>query len=205
MTHKLQVLVLGATGGIGRAFVAQAVERGHHVTAVARRAEQLATMPGLSVVIGDPLRADMLAGVVPGHDAVVSALGSRRGDAKDVLSRGATALVLAMPRAGVSRLLIISAGMLFPGRLAWVLRRFVFRETAEDSARMEQIVRTSALDVTIVRPPRLTDAPGRGLYRAENGRLPPSGFAIPRADVARFLVDELERGEYRGAIVGVCS
>ncbi len=71
------------------------------------------------------------------------------------------------------------------------------------AAKMEAPVAASGLGWTIVRPPRLTDAPRTGAYRVEVDRLPAGGFNISRADQAVFLLDELERGQFLHKIVGV--
>jgi len=74
---------------------------------------------------------------------------------------------------------------------------------ARDSAEMERIVVASGVDWTIVRPPRLTNGPLTGRYRVEDGRLPRRGIFISRADVAHFLLRELEHGEHLRQIVGL--
>jgi putative NADH-flavin reductase len=70
---------------------------------------------------------------------------------------------------------------------------------------MERIVVASGLDWTIVRPPRLTNGPLTGRYRVENGRLPGRSAlaSISRADVAHFLLSELENRTHLQHIVGV--
>ena len=89
-----------------------------------------------------------------------------------------------------------------PGR---VLRRTLLRNVADDSIEMERVVIGSGLDWTIARPPRLTNGPLTGRYRVENGHLPDrSAFAsVSRADVAHFLLSELEHNAHVHHIVGI--
>jgi putative NADH-flavin reductase len=70
----------------------------------------------------------------------------------------------------------------------------VFRDTYEDLAHMEEVLRLSDLEWTAVRPPRLTDGPRTGDYRIADGRNLRRGLRISRADVADFMlraVDDL--------------
>lgn len=73
----MKLLILGATGGTGRALVAQALAQGHVVTAFARNPAKLnTTHPNLRVAQGDILNYDSIEAAVVGQDAVLSALGS---------------------------------------------------------------------------------------------------------------------------------
>ena len=112
-----------------------------------------------------------------------------------------------MNAAGVRRLLIVSAGMLFEdaGVLAMILRRTLLRDVAEDCSEMEQIVRSSELDWSIVRPPRLTNGGLTRHYMIEIGHLPRGGRAVRGADVAHYLLDELERRAHVRQIVGMAG
>ncbi len=74
----MKVLILGATGGTGRALVEQALEQGHVVTALARNPAKIQTThANLRVVKGDILTYPSVEAAVDGQDAVLSALGSR--------------------------------------------------------------------------------------------------------------------------------
>jgi putative NADH-flavin reductase len=110
-----------------------------------------------------------------------------------------------MQAEGVRRLLVVSAAMLFQdaGILAAVLRRTLLRNVAEDAAEMERVVMTSGLDWTIARPPRLTNGLLTRHYRIEDGRLPRGSISLSRADVAHFLLGEVERGAHVRQIVGM--
>jgi putative NADH-flavin reductase len=205
-----RLFVLGATGGTGLALVQQALERGHNVTAFVRSPQKLGSArEGLSVVKGDPLDADALRAVLPGHDAVISALGPPGPGPTTIAADGARAVVSAMPAAGVRRLLVVGVAVLFEhmGALAWVLRRTFLRNVAADSAEMERMVTGSNLDWTIARPPRLTNGPLTGRYGTAAGQMPPdiAGFmaTVSRADVAHFLLDEVEHPAHVRQIVGM--
>jgi putative NADH-flavin reductase len=61
---------------------------------------------------------------------------------------------------------------------------------------MEAIVKASAADWTIVRPAQLTDGPRTGDYRLASHYSLPHGNQISRADVADFLVKQIESSVY---------
>ena len=74
----MNLLILGATGGTGRALVEQALALGHTVTAFARNpAKVRTTHPNLRVVQGDISNPESLEAAIRGQDAVLSALGVR--------------------------------------------------------------------------------------------------------------------------------
>jgi len=208
--RNLRLLVVGATGGTGQELVNQALAKGHRVTALVRRAAPLGVpRDGLTLVEGDPLDPHAVGATLVGCDAVVSAIGPRGRRATTVVQSSARALVAAMMPTGVRRLLVVSVGLLFPdaGVIGAVLRKTFLRGVTGDSEAMESIVRASALDWTIVRPPRLTSGPRTGSYAVTADRLPPGSgggtASLRRADLAHFLLDDVERAEYVRKVVGI--
>jgi putative NADH-flavin reductase len=162
----------------------------------------------LTVVQGDPLDAQALGAALAGHDAVLSALGPPGPGKTTIAGDGAKSAVAAMKATGVRRLLIVGVAVLFEdiGVLAAVLRRTLLRNVAHDSAEMERIVNASGLDWTIVRPPRLTNGPLTGSYAIADDDLPEgaTGAAtLSRADLAHFLLNELEHPNHVSRIVGI--
>lgn len=206
---RTRLLILGATGGTGLALVEQALRRGHAVTAFVRSPGKLGPpRGGLTVVRGNPRNADELAEALLGHHAVLSALGPTGLGPTTLVGDSAGAAVEAMLATRVRRLLVVGVAVLFEGEglLPAIARRTFLRYVARDSAEMERVVRASGLDWTIVRPPRLTDGALTRAYGAADGRMPPAArSSISRADVADFLLDELERPAHVGQIVGLAS
>jgi putative NADH-flavin reductase len=204
----MRLFILGATGGTGRQLIDQALARGHEVTAFVRSPEKLgARREGPSVRQGDPRDAAALAAALPGHDAVLSALGPPGARRSTILPDSARSTVSAMQSAGIRRLLIVSAAILFEdiGLLAALLRRTLLRNVVIGSGEMERIVAASDLDWTSVRPPRLTNGPLTGRYQVEDSRFPPGKRTLSRADVAHFLLDELDRRAHLRQIVGIAG
>jgi putative NADH-flavin reductase len=204
----MRLFILGATGGIGRELILQARERNHDLTAFVRSPQKLGELAQhVTVRQGDPHSIAELSVALTGHDAVFSALGPPGIGPTTVLRECAGSTVAAMKNTGVPRLLIVSAAVLFHdiGILPAVLRRTFLRNVAEDCTAMERIVTASGLDWTIVRPPRLTNGAITENYRVEDGRMPAGRQTISRADVAHFLLTELERGVHMRQIVGMAG
>jgi len=203
----MRLLILGATGGTGRELVRQATERGHQVTAFVRSPPKLGPfLDFVSVLRGDPRSVPDLRAALAGHDAVLSALGPPGPGPTTILRAAARSTVEAMQSEGPRRLIIVSAAVLFElGILGSLLRWTLLKNVAEDSAEMERIVSGSGLNWTIARPPRLTNGPLTGRYRVENERLPDASAlaSISRADVAQFLLSELEQNTHVHHIVGI--
>ncbi|MGG7570571.1 NAD(P)-dependent oxidoreductase [Streptomyces sirii] len=209
----MKLTVLGASGGVGRQLVRQALADGHEVTAALRSPEKLTGRHDrLTVVRADALDAASVQAVVDGADAVLSGMGQAgRHDPLRPASTSARAVVEAMKATGVRRVLMVSAGPLNRsgtgqpflshrvfGPLLWA----VLKELYTDLERMEAVLRGSGLDWTAVRPPRLLDKPGEGRYRhaVEAG---PAGASIARADVARAMLDFLADPQTYGHAVGI--
>ena len=197
----MQVAVLGATGATGRLVVDELVRRGHEVAALTRAAPP-AGAPAVRWVEGDARDATALAALVSGADAVVSALGPRRGD-RTLHREVAPHLIDAMGTAGVRRFVGVSgAGIDVPGdrksardRLISALVRRLGGEAVRDKAVERELWAASDLDWTLVRPPRLVDGPGTGRLEHSADRSP-RRTSLTRADLAAFVVQLVERPEY---------
>ena len=192
----MKLIVFGSTGGIGRQVVAQALDAGHQVTAVARRPEMLNVQhERLQVVRGDALQLDSFQQALSGQDTVVSALGIITKEATEFYSSSMRNILEAMQTAEVLRLLCVSAGAVDPaGWQRWVIKPILWRLYGgmyADLLRMEDAVKASDLDWTIMRPHRLTDEPRTGRYRVAINQHLAWGFTSPRADVADFIITHL--------------
>ncbi|CAO3423818.1 NAD(P)-dependent oxidoreductase [Azospirillum endophyticum] len=199
-----RILVLGATGGTGRLIVGQALTRGYDVTALVRSPEKAQGLDGATLVVGDARDETALRRALEGRDAVVSALGTPVSPVREVtlLSSATRALVDAMKAERVTRLVAITGigagdsaghgGLLFDR----VIFPLLLRKVYADKNRQEAIVRDSGLDWVLVRPTVLNDKPGRGAIRALTDLSGFHGGTIARADVAKFVLDQLRDGTW---------
>jgi putative NADH-flavin reductase len=205
----MNLLTLGATGRTGREIVDLALRNGHRVTAFVRSPQKIERRDERLVIrAGVPLDAEQLAAALEGQDAVLSALGLPPRQAlrpSTFMAEAAASTVAAMRRAGVTRLAIVSAAVLFPGRgLQYRFFRWLLRHHARDLLAMEAVVRATDLEWTIARPPRLTQAKDER-YRELPDALPPGSMTAPFRAVAAFLLDSVERRRHVNEIVGVTS
>lgn len=201
----MRVLVLGATGGIGKFLLEFATARGHEVTAFVRSPQKIALKSErLRVVPGDLLHAEQLAQALLGQNVVLSAFGPAT--LRRVTTRGefGTALATAMERSGMRRAVVVSSGLLFEEQntIGKLLRGTLFRNLLPDMSAMEATLEKDGLEWTIVRPPRLTNGPLTKSYSVADGRLP-RGMTVSRACVADFMIKEAERPTHVRQIVGL--
>ena len=208
----MKILVLGATGGIGLEIVRQAARRDHKVTAFVRAPERLKSIEErFGVIQGDPLSCAELARAIEDQDAVLSGFGPRVPIAKTdstLLHRFGVALSDAMREVGVRRAVIVSTAFLFKDSIippTNLVGRLFFPDIVADASEMESSFQKSGLDWTLVRPPRLTNRPGRGRYRVREGHLPGFGFNISRADVAAFIIKTAENCAFIQKVVGISN
>jgi len=196
----MRLLILGASGGCGRWLTRLAADR-HRVTALVRPGAEVAPLPDVDVRRGDVTDPAVLDDVLPGHDAVLSCLGLRRASKSpwaplrspaDLTTRVTRALVPAMARHGVRRLVAVSAGGVGESldRCSWAVRRMVATANVgvayRDLAAMEATLAASDLDWCVVRPVTLVDGEPTGRARpVERYRL---FSVVRRADVAAFML-----------------
>ncbi|HEU4398151.1 MAG TPA: NAD(P)H-binding protein [Actinomycetota bacterium] len=221
----MKLTILAATGGIGRQLLEQALAAGHDVTVVVRNPKKLSR--AVRTVIADLAAADpaALESAVAGADAVLSGLGPRSASETGVATRGTRAIVRAMQATGVRRIVVVSAAPIgtvpSPGRpkpprhdpgdgflmrnLLSPLTKAAFRKPYADLALMEDVLRDSGLDWTVVRPPRLTDKPLSGTYRTAHGRNLRGGLFVSRADVAHLMLRVLEQPETIKQAIGIAN
>jgi putative NADH-flavin reductase len=202
-----RLLVLGATGNTGGHIIDLALARGHKVTAFVRSPHKIVRRhDALTVIEGDVLSPDQLAQALRGHDAVVSAIGPKARDAfrpSTLLADCATSTVAAMKQAGVRRLAIVSAAVLFPEKgLSFRLFRWLLRHHARDLLAMEAVVAASGLEWTIARPPRLVRSQAEG-YVSARGVFPNGGSVMSFRAVAAFLLDSVDQGTFAREIIGL--
>jgi putative NADH-flavin reductase len=182
------------------------------VTALARDPARLGVShPHLVAVAGDVLDPQAVAGVMAGQDAVLSCIGPGRleGDL-GVLSAGMAAIIAGMRSTGVQRIVAVAAAGILQAD-AETLRRdtpaypSMLQALSAQHLRVYELLQASGTHWTLACPPTLIAGDGTGGYRAERDYLPEGGERIAYADVALFLLDELESGAFVGSRVGIAE
>ena len=210
----MKITVFGATGGIGGQVVRQALSAGHEVTAVVRDAArfdvghpalEIATVPGLT-------DSEALRPLLEGRDAAISGVGPRGRNDGPVASSATGGILRAMEVSGVRRFVAVSAAPVGPVPAAdsFVNRRILLpfisamlRDLYADLAEMEDEIRRSATDWTVIRPPKLVNKPLTGRYRTVIDGNVPRGYTISRADVAHAMLAVLDDPATCGRAVGI--
>lgn len=207
----MKILVLGATGGTGREVLRQGLAAGHEIAAFVRSPAKLQLADARLQVIPGTLPGDAagLEAALSGRDAAICSLGVRNAFTSGGLIEGAMRLLVpAMERAGVRRLLLVSANGVGETRarsplVPRIMYRLLLGDIFADKAAGEAIVRASALEWTIAYPVLLTDGPRTGRYRAGEALELRGMPKISRADVADFLLRELAQRAFvrKGAVL----
>jgi len=198
------ILIMGATSGIGKRAVEEALSRGLKVRAFARSADDMAPADNLEQVSGDARNAEDVAQALRGARAVIFALGIRERlsmlwEEETLFSETTRVLLKAMPQADVNRLVAVTgfgagrskAAMSFVERAG---HRAVLGKPYADKDRQEDLIVASPLDWTIVRPVILTNGAGSGKVRVLRDAAKWRNGIVSRADVATYLVDAVESG-----------
>lgn len=181
--------ITGATGFVGSAVLAAALDAGHQVRALTRRPQ--GPMEGVTWVAGDLADTAALANLVAGAEAVVHVAGltntpdPAQFEAANVT--GTANVIAAMKAAGTRRLVLVSS---------LAARMPALSAYGASKARAETLVEASALDWTTVRPPAVygpRDIDMLDLFRAAKWGvvpLPPGGATsiIHADDLADLLV-----------------
>ncbi|MFI6041005.1 NAD(P)-dependent oxidoreductase [Nocardia sp. NPDC051321] len=208
-------VVFGASGPTGLQVVQQAIDKGYEVTAAVRRPDEFPlTAPSLQVVRVDALDAESVENAVAGQDAVISILGGKYTmKPVSIFSEGLGNILPAMATHNVKRLVCVSS-VCVPGKAApgetFLFRaallpilRTLGRTAYFDMGRMEEIVRNSGLDWTIVRASGLFDGTRVTDYTIAASSIP--GRYTSRADLADALLREVTENRNVKATVDVVT
>jgi putative NADH-flavin reductase len=203
----MKLLILGATGATGQHLVELALAEGHDVTAIVRDPSKVTTKhERLHVVKGLATVPAELEPALAGKDAVLSAIGPR--SSKDpVCADAAAAVVAAMKKQGVARVVWLSASGVGDSRDTAVDASFVFgriimplflKHPYANHAKAEETLRASGLKWTVLRPLQLVDKPTGSPATATLPGVKPGALKIARRDVAAFMLKELASGGHIG-------
>jgi len=200
----MNILIVGATRGIGRQLLEQALTAGHTVTALVRSPQKLAVQhERLKIMKGDILDSDPVARAMAGQEAVCCTIGVKVPWIRvTVFSEGTNNLLQAMKKTGVNRLVCVTGigagdskghgGFLYDFLFLPTLLRTIYA----DKDRQESVIQASDVDWTIVRPGFLTNGPLTEHYRVLTDMVGVTAGRISRADVAHFMLKELQSKQF---------
>jgi len=198
------VLIIGASHGIGLETARTALRAGHSIRALARSAAGIPIQDAnLTKVSGNALDPDTIRNALRDIDVVIQTLGVDFSlrlvfEGTRLFSESTRILVDAMKAAGVRRLITVTGlgagnsrghgGLLYDVVVFPLLLKRVY----DDKDVQEWIIKSSGLDWTIVRPGLLTNSAATGIYRVLTAPKDWRFGMISRADVADFLVQQVD-------------
>lgn len=199
-----KLTIFGATGGTGQQLVRQALDLGHQVTALVRNPARLPIQhERLRVTVGTIAENSApLEQSLKGQDVAISALGRGQFLKSDhLIQRSVPAILAAMATVGMSRLAFVSAigvGDAYSDApfQARIMIKVLLRDIYADKAIGEDLIRKSGLEWTIVQPARLTDGPLTRRYQAGEHLKQRGMPSISRADLAHFLLNQVDDRSY---------
>lgn len=202
----MNLLIIGATRGIGFQLLEQALQVGHAVTALVRDAQKMPKQHDrLRVVQGDILALESVQRAMAEQEAVCVTIGiGVTWRPVTVFSQGTSNVLEAMRHQGVRRLICITGigagdskghgGILYDLFFYPLLLKTIY----QDKDRQEALIQDSEVDWTIIRPGFLTNGPLTKKYRVITDLSGVTAGKISRADVAHFILEELATNRYLG-------
>ncbi|MFI6584123.1 NAD(P)-dependent oxidoreductase [Embleya sp. NPDC050493] len=217
------IIVFGAGGRTGRTAVAEALRRGHRVTAVVRDPAKYPDLagPDVRVLAGDVTDADAVAELAAGHDAAIAAVFDPAAMLGDFFARAVRALLDGLARAGVGRLVWVGLASVLPTATGEPLMdaagypqeyRAFFLAHAEGNAALRAAGVSGAPGVgdasgavpewVVLSPAGDFDHEGvrTGYYRPAPGA---AESRVSYPDFAIALLDEIDAPKLRGVHVGI--
>jgi putative NADH-flavin reductase len=192
-----RIALIGASGNAGSRLLKELSDRGHQITAIARHPEKIAALPGVTAVKGDANEREGLAGMLKGHDVVISSVHFSASDPDNLIG--------AVRAAGVKRYLVVGgAGSLFvaPGQRVVDQPGFPAQYKAEASkgaAFLDQLKSVTDLEWTFLSPSAMF-VPGERTGRFRLGKddllSNTEGSSISFEDYAIAMADEIENPKH---------
>lgn len=200
----MNVVIFGASRGVGYCLVEQCLAQGYYVTAAVRNPAKVhITHERLRVLSCDVLNAASVNQALAGQDVVFCTLGTKSKGPISLYSSGAHNILQGMQARQVRRLIFLSnfgvldekAQDLRGAALLFLVKRFIPHTLADHRRALEEI-RGNAPEWVIVRPLPLTNGTWTGRYRIAIDDLPSRATGIARADVADFMLRQATGDEY---------
>lgn len=195
----MNIAIIGAGGGIGLQSVAQALKKGHIVTALSTNTNQIPNHPNLIKINGSATSPTDLKNAIKGSDAVLITVGTKNKKATTLFSDIASTLIKVTDDLNFSSPVLVITGF-GAGESKKYLSLFMktvislfLKDQYINKTKMEEIIANSALKWEIIRPGMLTNHDANSAYKAISGLQKGMKVGkISRADVADYLINEAE-------------
>jgi putative NADH-flavin reductase len=208
----MNIAIFGASGATGTLLTQRCLAAGYNVRVLLRTPEKFPLRDQVHVVQGSPFDLASVSQTIQGTDAVLSALGAKSLKKEDVLERAVPQIIAAMQESlsqpnPVRRIIVLGSAGALPTSLdkqpawrRWIVQNIVYNTflkwpVASQISQWNDLSHSN-LDWTMVMPPMLTNGPARGIYRIDGEALPPNGSRISRADVADFMMQQIDSPQW---------
>ena len=202
----MKILIIGASRGIGKVLMEEALKDGHKVRVLARHPNRLeSTDSRLDLVQGDVRDLQSVKEAAQDMEIVCSCIGVPiTFKAVDLFSVAAANLVKVVGQQPTLKLIAVTGigagdskghgGFLYDR----IFKPLFLKSIYEDKDREEEIIATGDIDWLIVRPAGLTNGPRTGNYRIINDLEGTTAKRISRRDVADFILCQAAQPSHFG-------
>jgi len=163
----------------------------------------------VNVFVGDVLNSAQVNSAVQNQDVVMVNLGMPASDKSTLRADGTFNIIQAMKAQSVRRLIVqTSLGFgdskeVLPWQMKYIIVPFILKNAFKDHELQEEHITSSGLDWTIVRPGNLTNGRRKGVYKLAFDVKEKIKLKVSRADVADFMLKQIEDIHYIGHKVGI--
>jgi putative NADH-flavin reductase len=208
----MNIAIFGASGATGTLLTQRCLAAGFNVTALLRTPEKFPLREQVHVIQGSPFDLPSVSETIEGADVVLSTLGANSLKKEDVLERAVPQIIAAMQQTAsrpkpVRRIIVLGSAGALPTSLdkqpawrRWIVQNIVYKTflkwpIASQISQWNNLSHSN-LDWTMVMPPMLTNTAAHGTYRIHGDALPRNGSRISRADVADFMMQQVDNPQW---------
>lgn len=206
----MKIIIFGASGGTGQELVKQALGKNYNVTAFVRTPQKLnISNNNLEIIKGDVLNFNDVNNAIDSHDIVFCNLGVPASDKTTLRADGTANIIKAMEAKKISRFIcqtslgFADSKAVLPWHMKYLIVPFILKNAFKDHELQEREIEQSKLDWTIVRPGNMTK--GKMTENYKHGFKPTEKIKlkISRADVAHFMLNQIDNIQYIRKKVGI--
>lgn len=201
----MTIALFGGTGQTGSIFLKKALNKGYKVKALVRDTGKVNIQDeNLQIIQGDILKQTDVDKAVQGTDMVISLFGHVKGSPEWLQTNGTKNIIASMKQNGISKIISLSGGGLpfpekdepkFPDKMIRFIMKVAVPKVLNDAIEHHKVLKGSGVDWIIVRGPRLTNDKPNNSYRVGWVGVN-SSTKIPRADLANFIITQIESDEF---------
>lgn len=211
-----KIFLFGSSGPTGKLVLNELLEKNFYVKALVRNPDSISNYKKgrgnekLNIIKGDVFQTEFYFNEIKDSDCVISVLGTGKSvKPTNIYSVGGSYILKAIQDsekrcAKKIKLITVTSGGVqeddpviqnnfFYKHFGLRYLRHIYR----DAKNWEQILEINKdLDWVCVRPTYLQDLPKTGKYRVRHKYAPDNGWKISRADLAEFIVSQIENNEF---------